>query len=459
MFWRRRKEREQDLERELRSDLELETKEQREAGLSPEESHYAAQRAFGNTTVIKEEVREMWAWNSFEEFLQDMRYGLRMMRKHWVVTLAALLTLALGIGANTAIFSAVDAVLIEPLPYPHASRLMFPSARNRAGSSISFSYPDVLDWREQTQVFDSLAAYQAFGFTLTTGGTTERLPGRTVSAEFFSTLSVSPALGRDFRSDDDHSGSRPVVILSNELWRRYFQADPLIINRDITLNSRSFTVIGVLPATFQLYITGDVFAPMGLGLRPSRRGERKGIYAIGRLRSGISMRQAQVEADTIARRLAYQYPETNGDIGAMIEPLAENFVGKTKPVLLTLLGAVTFVLLIACANVANLLLARSASRRKEIVLRIALGAGQLRLLRQMLTENTLLALISGACGLLLANWSLQAINALLPENISRLKAATLKRLGPRFYFARVDRHRFSLWARAGLAHNTPRGYW
>jgi putative ABC transport system permease protein len=425
MFWKRRKRYEHDLERELRSDLELEAEEQKQNGLSPEAARYAAQRAFGNTTLLKEEVREMWGGTSLEKLVQDARYGLRIMQKHWGVTFAALLTLALGVGANSAIFSVVNAVLIEPLPYPHSDCLMFLSARDRAGSSISFSYPDVLDWREQTQIFENLAAYQAFGFTLTAPGTTERLPGRTVSAEFFSTLGVAPALGRDFRPEDDRAGSHPVVILSDQVWRRYFQADPLIIGRDITLNSRSFTVVGILPATFQLYITGDVFAPIGLGLRPSRRGERKGIYAIGRLRPGITMRQAEVEADTVVRRLARQYPATNSGVGALIEPLAENFVGKTKPVLLMLLGAVSFVLLIACTNVANLLLARSASRQKEIVLRIALGAGRIRLLRQTLTENILLALISGACGLLLANWSLRAINTLLPENISRLRSASV----------------------------------
>jgi predicted permease len=424
MRWRRKR-REQDLDREVRSHLDLEAEDQQESGLSPREARYAARRVFGNTTFVKEVTREMWGWTSLERLAQDARYGARMLRKYWGFTLAALLTLALGIGANTAVFSIVNAVLIEPLPYPHADRLMFLSARNPAGAAISLSYPDFLDWKVQTRVFESLAAYQAFGFTLAASGETERLPGRTVSAEFFSTLGVVPSLGRDFRAEDARPGSDPVVILTDQVWRRRFQGDPHIINRSINLESRSFTVVGVLPPAFQFYLSGDVFAPIGLGLRTGTRGQRKGIYAIGRLRPGATTRQAGAEADIIARRLAQQYPDTNRGMGGFVEPLAENFAGKTKPVLLMLSGAVMFLLLISCANVANLLLARSASRQKEFAVRIALGAGRLRLLRQMLTENVLLAVSGGACGVLVANWSLRGLNTLLPESIYRLKPATV----------------------------------
>src|SRR5262245_39706334 len=263
----------------------------------------------------------MWGWTSVERLAQDARYRTRMFWKHRGFTLVALLTLALGIGADTVMFSVVNAVLIEPLPYPQADRLMFLSAMNPAGGAISLSYPDFLDWKEHTRVFESLAAHQAFGFTLTGSGEAERLSGRTVSAEFFSTLGIVPSLGRDFRPEDDQPGAHPVVILTDRVWRRCLQADPQIMNQNITLNSRSFAVVGVLPPTFQLYLPGDVFAPIGLGLRPSTRGERRGIYAIGRLRPVANLRQAQAEADTIARRLAQQYPDTNGAIGGFVEPV------------------------------------------------------------------------------------------------------------------------------------------
>ncbi len=300
----RRNEREHELERELRSDLDLEAAEQQENGLTPEEARRAARRAFGNSTLVKEDVREMWGWTSVERFLQDTRYATRVLRKHWAFTVAALVTIALGIGANSAMFSVVYAVLIEPLPYPQADRLMFLAARNPAGAALSFSYPDVLDWQQQTRAFENLAAYQSFGFTVTGSRETQRFPGRTVSATFFATLGIAPALGRDFLPQDDRPGAQPVVVVTDGLWRRFFNADRDILNRNVMLNGRSFAVIGVLPPDFQLYQTGEIFAPIGLGLRPSVRGERKGIYALGRLGPDVTPRQAKTEADMIARRLA-----------------------------------------------------------------------------------------------------------------------------------------------------------
>jgi len=420
MPWWRLKELEQDLDRELRSDLDLEISEQQEKGLSPEHALSAARRALGNSAQIQD-VREAWGWTSVERLLQDVRFAIRLLRKQWGFTLAALLTLALGIGVNAAMFSVILAVLIEPLPYPHAGRLMFLAASTATGGPISFSYPDVLDWQRQTRAFESLAAYQSFGFTITGAGETQRFPGRAVSASFFSTLGVTPAIGRDFLPQDGRPGSQPVVIITDRLWRRFFGADRGIGNRNLTLNGTSFSVIGVLPPEFQLYQAAEIFAPIGLGLRSSARGERKGIYALGRLRPDATLQQARLEADLIARQLAGQFPETNRGVGATAEPLAENFVGKTRPVLLVPFGAVVFVLLIACANIANLLLARLASRQKEIALRMALGAGRFRLMRQMLTENLRLAIAGGALGFVAGKWSLQAIDALLPAAITRLK--------------------------------------
>jgi putative ABC transport system permease protein len=298
---------------------------------------------------------------------------------------------------------------------------MFLAARSTAGAAISFSYPDALDWQNQTRAFEIVAAYQSFGFTVTGSRETQRFPGRTVSNSFFSTLGIAPAVGRDFLPQDDRPGSQPVVIITDRIWHRFFSGDRDIVNRNITLNGISFAVIGVLPANFQLYRTAEIFAPIGLGLRSSARGERRGIYAIGRLRSDAPLKQAKVEANMIAQRLAAQYPDTNGGIGAVVEPLSENFVSKAKPIVIMLFGAVTFVLLIACANVGNLLLASSASRQKEIALRIALGAGRLRLLRQILTENVLLAVTGGGLGVGIAKSSLNAVTSLLPTEITRLR--------------------------------------
>src|SRR5215472_3548330 len=235
MSWWRREERERDLERELLSDIELEAAEQQEHGLPADVAIYAAHRALGNLALVKEEVREMWGWTSIERLLQDARYAVRVLRKHWAFTLAAMLTLALGIGANTAMFSVVYAVLIEPLPYPQADRLMFLAARSAAGTAISFSYPDVLDWQKQTRAFETLAAYQSFGFTVTGPRETQRFPGRTVSASFFSALGITPVLGRDFIPSDDGPGSQPVVIITDWLWRRFFNGDRNLVSRNIAL--------------------------------------------------------------------------------------------------------------------------------------------------------------------------------------------------------------------------------
>lgn len=411
---------EAELQRELGLHLDQLTGEYIASGMSESEARLSARRAFGSVDLTKEQCRDMRRVNLIEDMTNDLAFAFRLLRRSPGFMLAAVLTLALGIGANSAMFSVVHSLLIEPLPYPQADRLVTFSAKSAAGQNMALSYPDFLDFREQARAFESLATYQDYGFTVTGTGEAQRLPGRTVSAEFFSTLGVVPSLGRDFRDEDDRPGSPPVVVLSHQAWQRLFHLDPDIIGRDVTLNGRSFTVVGILPHTFQFYLPGDVFAPIGLGLRPSLRGQRRGIYAIGRLRSGATFLQAQSEVDTIARRLAQQYPE-NAGVGARLVSLAESFVGKTKPVVLTLLGAVSFVLLIACANVANLLLARAASRQREIAIRIALGAGKSRLLRQMLTESVLLALAGGGSGLLLGLSSLRVINSLLPENISRLK--------------------------------------
>lgn len=417
----RRTQVDQELDDELRDHLERKTDDYVAKGMAVEEARRRARLDLGSIEQTKEECRDARRVNWIQDFAQDLHYGVRTLLKSPGFTAVAIVTLALGIGANAAMFTVVYAVLIKPLPYPHADRLMFLAASDRTGSAISFSYPDLLDWQQQTRMFEKIAAYQSFGFAVTGDHETTRFPGRVVSATFFSTLGIAPALGRDFLPQDDRPGSQPVVIITDRVWRQLFNADADIVNRNITLNGRTFAVIGVLPPHFQLYQASEIFAPIGLGLRPSARGERKGIYAIGRLRRDATLQQARMEANIIAERLARQFPEMNEDVGALVEPLDENFVGKTKPVLVVLFGAVTFVLLIACANVGNLLLARSLSRQKEIALRLALGASRFRLLRQIVTENLLLAAAGGGLGLGIAIWGRNAANSLLPADIARLK--------------------------------------
>jgi predicted permease len=357
-----------------------------------------------------------------DELRQDLWYAARTLQKSPGFAAVAIVSLALGVGANAGIFSVVKTVLIERLPYPRGERLAVLSAKDHVGGSMSLSYPDVLDWKNQTQVFESVAAYQDYGMTLTgRDHDAERFSGRTVSANFFSTLGVVPSLGRDFALEDDRPGAAPVAIVSHGVWARSFRADPQLIGRSVTFNGRSFTVVGVLPATFQFYVSGEIFAPLGLGLRPSARGERRGIYAIGRLRPEKTFTQAQVEADTIARRLGQYYPNTNAGVGAAVVPLTTIVIGNTGRVVLILFAAVTLVLLIACVNVANLLLARAVARHNEMALRRSLGAQPSRLIRQLLTESLLLAVLGGALGLVLTGWTIRAVNALLPEEIRRLK--------------------------------------
>jgi putative ABC transport system permease protein len=357
-----------------------------------------------------------------DETTRDVQYAARALRKSRGFWAVAVLSLAIGVGANAAIFSVVKAVVLEPLPYDHADQLAVLSATDRVGGSMALSYPDLLDWKNRTQVFANLAGYQDLGFTLTSQDrSAERFPGRTVSADFFRTLGIVPSMGRDFVSADDRAGATPVAIISHRVWQGSFDADPRIVGQSVMLNARSFTVIGVLPATFEFYASGEIFAPLGLGLRASARGQRRGIYALGRLRPGMTVSQAQIEAHTIASGLAREYPSTNGDVGALVVPLATKVAGNTGRIVLTLFAAVTFVLLIACANVANLLMARGAARHTEIAVRRALGASNVRLVRQLLTESLFLAVLGGALGAGLAGWTIRGMNVLLPDDIRRLK--------------------------------------
>jgi predicted permease len=366
-----------------------------------------------------------------DEMFQDLRYGARMLLKNPGFSAVIVLTLALGIGANTALFSVVNGVLLNPLPYPQPEQLitLHQSKPNFATGAIP--YPNFLDWRQENQTFAAMAISRGASFSLLGAGDAEQVTGRRVSANFFSVLGVEPALGRNFASEEDERGAGPVILISAELWQRKFNAASDVLGKSLTLDDKSYTVIGVLPASFNLYRGAggnvDVYVPIGQWNNPAlqNRSAALNLHGIGRLKPGVTLAQAQSDLDGVMRRLAERYPDANRGNGAALIPLKERLVGDVGPVLWTLLGAVGFVLLIACVNVSNLLLARSSSRSREFAIRAALGAGQWRLLRQLLTESMLLALAGGVLGLALAAWIMKAALAALPGGLPRAEEVRL----------------------------------
>jgi predicted permease len=358
--------------------------------------------------------------------LQDVKYAARVLLKAPAFTLIAVLTLALGIGANTALFSVVNGVLLRPLPYPQPDQLLVFSEKTSNFDSSSISYPNFLDWQRGTSAFSSLAAYRSDDFSITGSGEAERVRVGMVSAGFFEMLGVHPVRGRLFTSEDDRLGTAPVAVISAGLWQRKFGSAPDILGKTITMNGTGYTVVGVMPANFYLESTNfgekkDVFVPIGgnKDVLFYHRDVHEGSRAIGRLKPGVTMAAAQADMDQIASNLALAYPDADKGAGIGLVPLKKDIVGDVQPFLLVLLGAVGFVLLIACVNVANLQLTRAATRAREFAIRSALGASQSRVIRQLLTESVLLGLAGGALGLCLAAWGTQAALKALPETLPR----------------------------------------
>jgi predicted permease len=358
---------------------------------------------------------------SMTNFWQDVRYGLRVLLKSPGFTAIAVLTLALGIGANTALFSVVNGVLLNPLPYPDPDRLVAVYSSTPSFEESSISYPNFLDWQKDNHSFSALSAFRTEEYNLTGAGEPERLHGHMITADFFTALGVNPVLGRNILAEEDQAGGAPVAMISDGLWKRKFGSSADVLGKGITLNGKVYTVVGVATSRITGLSVTDVYVPMGQWTEPTFRDRRisMGTNAIGRLKPDVTFAQAQADMKSVAQNLAAAYPDANKGTGATLVPLKTDVVGSVRGILLVLLGAVSFVLLIACANVANLLLARATGRSREFAIRSALGASPGRVIRQLLTESVMLGIAGGGIGLLLAKWGTQAILAALPETLPR----------------------------------------
>ena len=416
---------ERELDEELRAYQEMAAEEKMKDGLSRKEAFRTVRLERGSVDSAKEVVRS-GGWEFFlETCWQDLRFSMRMLRKSPGFTAVAVLTLALGIGANTALFSVVNGVLLNPLPYPHSEQLVTIHESKPNFDRGSISYPNFRDWQKNNRTFASMAIARGYGYSLTGLGDAEQVRARFISSDFFPLLGVNPVLGRNFSPGEDEIGAAPIAMISAGLWKRKFGSSPSALGKALTLDGKDYTIVGVTPQNFDLFLTNsnlaDIFVPIGQWSNPllPNRGAGLGIHGVGRLKPGISIEQARADMDRVTSNLAAAYPEADKGIGASLVPIRQDLLGDVQPILLVLLGAVAFVLLIACVNVANLLLARSTARTREFAIRAALGAGKRRLIAQIITESVLLALAGGGLGLLLAHWGTQAALGALPAELPR----------------------------------------
>ncbi|MGA7524055.1 MAG: ABC transporter permease [Acidobacteriaceae bacterium] len=424
MRWWQIRKRDADLERELRSDLELEEEEQLERGLPSKEARFAARRALGNTALIKEQTHEAWGSAPLEHLWQDIRFGTRSLLKSRRFTVAAVLTLALGIGANTAMFSVVRSVLLKPWPFPNPGRLVVVHQRQANGNANLFSTQDFLDWQEQGGLLARMGAHVSWRFNLSsTGAQPERVSGGEVSSDLLSVLGVHPLLGRVLSTKDDLPGAGNFVLLSAALWKDRYNADRGVVGKSIQLDGAPYTVVGVMPPGFNGFDGKELlWTPLQLR-RNSGIGSSPNVHWLSgwiRLPDGVSLKQARSELDAVAARLHRADPAGDVGFGVYLQTLNDAFTSDVRPALLMLMGCVGFVLLIACANVANLLLARGAGRRREMAVRTALGASPLRVVRQLLTESVLLASAGGAAGVGAAFLLLRGMLAIHPPQVPRI---------------------------------------
>ena len=413
---------------EMRAHLELITEENIKRGIAPEEAGSAARRQFGNLTRVQENAREAWQFPRLETILQDVHYGLRGLRKSPGFSLLVILTLALGIGANTAIFSVVYSVLLRPLPYPHGERLVRLGESTAQAQGIAVTWVNFLHWRAENTMFEDMVAISGADMTLTGRGDAVVVNMRLVTSSAFRLTDMKPMLGRLFTDADDKPGAAPTVVLTPEFWQSRMGNDPHVIGQSLELDGTAYEIIGVLsPARKFLWRSAEVYSPLGRTQNPTeKRSKHRSIGGLGLLKPGVTATEAKANLDAIMQRLALSDPGPEDDHRSYVAYLVEEITGgELRTTLLILMGAVGLVLLIACVNIANLLLVRSTARAREIAVRIAIGAGRARLARQLLTENLVLGVMGGALGLVLAAWCLRTLILIGPRNIPRLSDATL----------------------------------